>query len=203
MSVMINENSIGSHLDRISLDANTVNSANKTQEMRNSDYEKLLNKITGGEIAQEIRDKYNVTLNVGAIGNVNDLLNTYDFKCKNYVAISQDTLSKMEQDPALKKKIMSAIEEFCSPEEQAKVNALQPPVKSAGMIIYPDGDVLYWLEGYPNNLEGASEKKSAVSKSNIDDVIAIYCNPITNVLEADIESAMQILSTAFMRKDIL
>lgn len=203
MSVMINENSIGSHLDRISLDANTVNTANKTQEMRNSDFEKLLNKITGGEIAQEIRDKYNVTLNVGAIGNVNDLLTTYDFKCKNYVGISQDTLSKMEQDPALKKKIMSAIEEFCSPEELAKVNALQPPVKSAGMIIYPDGDVLYWLEGYPNNLEGASEKKSAVSKLNIDDVIAKYNNPITNVVENDIEAAMQILSTAFMRKDIL
>ena len=108
----------------------------------------------------------------------------------------------MEQDPALKKKIMSAIEEFCSPEEQAKVNALQPPVKSAGMIIYPDGDVVYWLELYTNNLEDESEKKSTVSKSNIDDVIAFYNNPITNVVENDIESAMQILSTAFKRKDI-
>ena len=118
------------------------------------------------------------------------------------MGISQETLSKMEQDPALKKKIMSAIEEFCSPEEQAKVNALQPPVKSAGMIKYPDWDVLYWLEGYPNNLEDASEKKSTVSKSIIDDVIAFYNNPITNVVENDIESAMQILSTAFKRKDI-
>lgn len=202
MSLMINGNSIAINLDRVSLDANIGNTTHKTQDMENSDFEKLLNKITGGEIAQGIRDNYNVTLNVGAIGNVNDLLNTYDFKCKNYVGISQETLSKMEQDPALKKKIMSAIEEFCSPEEQAKVNALQPPVKSAGMIIYPDGDVLYWLEGYPNNLEDASEKKSTVSKSNIDDVIAFYNNPITNVVENDIESAIQILSTAFKRKDI-
>ena len=117
MSLMINGNSIAINLDRVSLDANIGNTTHKTQDMENSDFEKLLNKITGGEIAQEIRDNYNVTLNVGAIGNVNDLLNTYDFKCKNYVGISQETLSKMEQDPALKKKIMSAIEEFCSPEE--------------------------------------------------------------------------------------
>ena len=65
-----------------------------------------------------------------------------------------------------------------------------------------DRHVLYWLEGYPNNLEDASEKKSTVSKSNIDDVIAFYNNPITNVVENDIESAIQILSTAFKRKDI-
>ena len=76
MSVMINGNSIAINLDRVSLDANIGNTTHKTQDMENSDFEKLLNKITGGEIAQEIRDNYNVTLNVGAIGNVNDLLNT-------------------------------------------------------------------------------------------------------------------------------
>lgn len=40
---------------------------------------------------------------------------------------------------------LHAMEEFCSPEEQAKVNALYPPVKSAGMIVYPDGEILYRL----------------------------------------------------------
>jgi hypothetical protein len=92
MWVMINGNSIAINLDRVSLDANIGNTTHKTQDMENSDFEKLLNKITGGEIAQEIRDNYNVTLNVGAIGNVNDLLNTYDFKCKNYVGISQEII---------------------------------------------------------------------------------------------------------------
>lgn len=60
MSVMINGNSIAINLDRVSLDANIGNTTHKTQDMENSDFEKLLNKITGGEIAQEIRDKLDI-----------------------------------------------------------------------------------------------------------------------------------------------
>ena len=197
------ENCVGVNVDRISLDNNMSNVAHKTQDINNSDFEELFNKITGGEIAQEIRDSYNVTLNVGFIGNVNDVLNTYDFRCKNYVGISQETLSKMEQDPALKKKVMSAIEEFCSPEAQAEINALAPPAKSAGMLVYPDGDVLYWLEGYQNDFGDMKEKKIIVSETDMTDAHRIYSSAISgNVMENNIETAMQILSTTFKRKDI-
>ena len=181
------ENCVGVNVDRISLDNNMSNVAHKTQDINNSDFEELFNKITGGEIAQEIRDSYNVTLNVGFIGNVNDVLNTYDFRCKNYVGISQETLSKMEQDPALKKKVMSAIEEFCSPEAQAEINALAPPVKSAGMLVYPDGDVLYWLEGYQNDFGDMKEKKIIVSETDMTDAHRIYSSAISgNVMENNI-----------------
>ena len=175
----------------------------QTGSVQSNEFKELLDKIMGGDMAQKIRDTYDVTLNVGSIGNVTDFLNTHDIRCKNYVAISADTLSKMEENPALKKKVMSAIEEFCSPEAQAEINALAPPVKSAGMIVYPDGDTLYWLEGYPNDLGDVKEKKVIVSEADITDAQKIYSSTIDgNVMENNMETAMQILGTAYMRKDI-
>ncbi len=171
--------------------------------VQSNEFKELFDKITGGDMAQEIRDTYDVTLNVGSIGNVTDFLNTHDIRCKNYVAISGDTLSKMEENPALKKKVMSAIEEFCSPQNQAEINALAPPVKSAGMIVYPDGDALYWLEGYPNDFGDMKEKKVIVSEADIADAQRVYSSVIDGkVMENNIETAMQILGTAYMRKDM-
>lgn len=163
----------------------------------NTDYQKILS-----ERKNEIYT-YDVTLNVGSIGNVTDFLNTHDIRCKNFVAISADTLSKMEENPALKKKVMSAIREFCSPKTQAEINALAPPVKSAGMIVYPDGDTLYWLEGYPNDFGDMKEKKVIASEVDMANAQRIYSSSIDgNVMENDIETAMQILGTTYMRKDM-
>jgi hypothetical protein len=80
----------------------------------------------------------------------------------------------MEKNPALKHKILNCIEEFCSPQEQAKVKALQPPVKSSGMILYPDGSALYWLESYPNDLGKEHNKKMIVTESTIQNVLITY-----------------------------
>lgn len=146
---------------------NTYGSEYKTQQTQNSEFRQLVDKLTGGKMAQEIRENYDVTLDIGGVGDVGTLLNRYDIRCKNYVCISQQTLHRMETDSALKNKVLHAIEEFCSPEEQAKVNALYPPVKSAGMIVYPDGEVLYWLEGYPNEYETTDNKKKVVYDRNI------------------------------------
>lgn len=168
----------------------------KTKPIHNSEFKNLLDKLTGGDIAQEIKDRYDVTLNVSGVGTVNQLLDNYDIRCKNYVGISQGTLAKMETDPALKKKAMGAIEEFCSPEEQAKVNALQPPVKSAGMLIYPNGDTLYWLESYPNEIETEKNKK-IVSAGAREDVVEKY-NKHEFVQENIIsETSLSILATSF------
>ena len=175
----------------------------QTGSVQSNEFKELLDKITGGDMAQNIIDTYDVTLNVGSIGNVSDFLNTHDIRCKNYVAISADTLSKMEENPALKKKVMSAIEEFCSPETQAEINALAPPVKSAGMIVYPDVDTLYWLEWYPNDFGDMKEKKVIISEADIADAQRIYSSSIDgNVMENDVETAMQILGTSYMRKDM-
>ena len=175
----------------------------QTGSVQSNEFKELLDKITGGDMAQKIRDTYDVTLNVGSIGNVTDFLNIHDIRCKNYVAISADTLSKMEENPVLKKKVMSAIEEFCSPKAQTEINALTPPVKSAGMIVYPDGDTLYWLEGYPNDLGDVKDKKVVVSEADITDAQRVYYSAIDgNVRENNMETAMQILGTAYMRKDM-
>ena len=178
------------------------NTQTKASNVQNNEFKELIDKLTGGDLAQKIRNTYDVTLNVGSIGNVTDFLNTHDIRCKNYVAISGDTLSKMEENPVLKKKVMSAIEEFCSPETQAEINALAPPVKSAGMIISPDGDTLYWLEGYLNDF-GDTKKKVIVSEANMVAVHSLY-GSVTDggVMENNMETAMQILGTVYNRKDM-
>ncbi len=165
-------------IQSINSNININNTQSKAGSVQSNEFKELFDKITGGDLAQEIRDTYDVTLNVGSIGNVTDFLNTHDIRCKNYVAISADTLSKMEENPALKKKVMSAIEEFCSPKAQAEINALAPPVKSAGMIVYPDGDTLYWLEGYPNDFGDMKEKKVIISEADIADAQRIYGSAI-------------------------
>ena len=109
----------------------------------------------------------------------------------------------MEENPVLAKKVMSAIEEFCSPEAQAEINALSPPVKSAGMIVYPDGNTLYWLEGYPNDLDDMKEKKAIVSEADIADAQTIYSSMVDgNIMGNSIETAMQILGTTYRRRDM-
>lgn len=146
-------------VQNIGFNAIAENTAIKTKALQGSDFKQILDKATGGETAQEIRRNYDVTLCVESAGNIGQLPDTCDFRCKNCVVISPETLCRMEKNPSLKKKILSAIEEFCSPEEQAKVNVLQPPVKSAGMIVYPDGNTFYWLEGYPNDFGDIKDKK--------------------------------------------
>ena len=190
-------------IQSINSNININNTQDKASGVQSNEFKELFGKITGGDMAQEIRDTYDVTLNVGSIGNVTDFLNTHDIRCKNYVAISGETLSKMEDNLALKHKVTSAIEEFCSPKAQAEINALAPPVKSAGMIVYPDGDTLYWLEGYPNDFGDMKEKKVIISEADIADAQRIYGSAIDgNVMENNIETAMQILGTAYMRKDM-
>lgn len=117
----------------------------------NTVFGRMFDNITVDNLEKEIQEKYHVTLKTEEIKDVNTLLAVYDFRCTNYVGISKGTLNAMAENPALKKKVFAAIEEFCSPEEQKKIELLQPPVKSAGMIVYPNGNVIYWLEGYPND----------------------------------------------------
>ncbi|MBO5154726.1 MAG: hypothetical protein J6C00_10315 [Eubacterium sp.] len=178
---------------------NINNTQAKTGSVQNNEFKELFDKITGGDLAQEMRDTYDVTLNVGSIGNVTDFLNTHDIRCKNFVAISTDTLSKMEENPALKKKVMSAIEEFCSPKAQAEINALAPPVKSAGMIVYPDGDTLYWLEGYSNEIGNEKDKK-IVNEKSISESFQKYSDTDYQVTENNLEAIMQIMAAEYERK---
>ena len=166
------------------------------------DFKQLFDKITGGKTAQEIKATHDVTLEVGDITNVDAFLSDNDIRCKNMVCISPGTLEKMEQDPALKKKILSAIEEFCSPEERAKVNALQPPVKSAGMIVYPDGDVLYWLEGYPNNINEDKSRQRIITESGIEDATDSYRQFGFEKTESNSEQAMSVLASSFIREKL-
>ena len=129
------------------------------------------------------------------------LLDEYDMRGTNHVIISPETLSKMESDPAMKKSVLSKIEEFCSSESQKEIQALSPPVKSAGMIIYPDGSTLYWLEGYPNEIGNEKDKK-IVNEMSISESFQKYSDTNYQATENNLESIMQIMATEYKRKSI-
>lgn len=158
----------------------------------------------GGIVAMTMAKRVqeaNATLNVGSIVSCQQLLDEYDMRGTNHVIISPETLSKMESDPALKKSVLSKIEEFCSSESQKEIQALSPPVKSAGMIIYPDGSTLYWLEGYPNEIGNEKDKK-IVNEMSISESFQKYSDTNYQATENNLESIMQIMATEYKRKSI-
>ena len=166
-----------------------------------SAFKELFEKITGGELAREIRDKYNVALNIGNVVDCDQFLETNDLRGTNHVIISPAALSKMENNPVLKEKVLNDIEEFCSPENQAEIKALQPPVKSAGMIVYPDGRTLYWIEGYPNEI-GNEKSKKMVNEKSISELSQVYSNADNQMTENDLAAFMQIMASGYKRQDL-
>lgn len=168
----------------------------------NEDFKHLLNNLIGGKMAEEIRRKYNVTLGIDNVKNYQQLLNTYDFRCTNYVQILPETLERMETDEKLKRKVLSQIDEFCSAEGQAEIKSLSPPVKSAGMIVYPDGDCLYWLEGYLNEVDRARSKGKVVTNNFVEPLIEKYA--IQNLEETEVDYISNIRMTVLeYRKRLL
>lgn len=165
-----------------------------------SDFKELFEKITGGELARKIRDNYNVTLNVGNVVDCDQFLETNDLRGTNHVIISPAVLLKMENNPVMKEKVLNDIEEFCSPENQAEIKALQPPVKSAGMIVYPDGRTLYWIEGYPNEI-GSDKNKKLVNVSSINELLQTYSNADNQITEKNLSTFMQIMATGYKRQN--
>ncbi|MCM1499397.1 MAG: hypothetical protein NC124_13100 [Clostridium sp.] len=168
-------------------------------EWQEDRFKNLFEKLTGGAMAEEIRRRYNVKLDVG---NCQELIDNCDIHCTNYVSITPQTLKNMEKSPALKDKVMDAIEEFCSQEEQTGIRALSPPVKSAGMIIYPDGRTLYWLEGYPNELESNKNKKSITVEQTMQQVLYSYNDRDYAITEKDLQNILSVMGTGYKRRDI-
>lgn len=162
------------------------------------DFHAVLETATGKNLASEIEKSYKVTLETGCGYNISDIINN-NYSSKNIVCISQETLLKMERNPALKNKILDAIEQFSSPEEQAKVNALQPPVKSAGMIVYPDGDVLYWLEGYSNGDDNDKKKQKLVTESSSNILIDQYLQESICDMENHYDQVRSFVAASFSK----
>jgi len=182
------------------LNSTTIQENVTTVKNTESDFKELFEKITGGELAREIRDNYNVTLNVGNVVDCEQFLETNDLKGTNHVIISPAALSKMENNSVLKEKGLNDIEEFCSPENQAEIKALQPPVKSAGMIIYPDGRTLYWVEGYPNEI-GSKKSKKIVNENSISELLQMCNNADNQISEKDLSTFMQIMAAGYKRQE--
>lgn len=148
-------------------------------------FKELFEKVTSQKLVGEIRDNYNAALNVDNVVDCDQFLGTNDLKGTNHVIISPEALSKMENSLVLKEKVLHDIEEFCSPENQSEIKALQPPVKSAGMIVYPDGRTLYWIEGYPNEI-GSEKSKKAVNEKSINELLKTYSNTDNLMTERDL-----------------
>lgn len=78
----------------------------------------------------------------------------------NNVIIGRSTLEKMKTDNVFREKIMKVIDECCSYSAQQEIKSLSPPAKSAGVIIYPDGSYLCWIESIYSNKTDIKKDKN-------------------------------------------
>lgn len=72
--------------------------------------------------------------------------------------------------------------------------------KSAGMIVYPDGRTLYWIEGYPNEI-GSEKTKKMINETSINELLQTYGNADNKITEKDLSTFMQIMSTGYKRQN--
>lgn len=115
-----------------------IRNETKFKEILDTEVEKKTPTIMMEDI---LKTKYNAKI----ISTYSDF-STNSIEGLNNVIIGKDTLRHMENDTAFKNKILKIIDECCSPEALEEIRSLSPPVKSAGVIIYPDGKYLCWLE---------------------------------------------------------
>lgn len=63
-----------------------------------SSFKEVFEKITGGKIAEEICNSYDITLHIDSSVDCQKLLDENNLSGTNHVIISPETLSKMEND---------------------------------------------------------------------------------------------------------
>ena len=97
----------------------------------------------------------------------------------NNVIIGKSTLEKMTNDSVFRKKIMKVIDECCSFSAQQEIESLSPPAKSAGVIIYPDGSYLCWIESI------YSDRTDVKKDNNTDDLLVKAIDKIKESQVAD------------------
>ena len=128
--------------------------------------------------------EYGVKLHIGNTFSVDTLVGK-DIGINN-VYISSETLEKMEVNPKLKQKILNEIREFGSQKEMEKIRALQPPVKSAGILIYPDGSSISWLEGYSYDENEKVERKGKLNLFRVNSTDTEYRNALEKMIDYEL-----------------
>lgn len=76
----------------------------------------------------------------------------------------------------LRKKSKGGRPDEYSSREQDKIKNLCPPVKSGGMLIYPDGSAVYWLEAYSSESDHKNNKKPIEGGQALYEVFQRYQN---------------------------
>ena len=112
------------------------------------------------ELVKNIESNHNAKITISS-----DFFSATSITGLNNVIIGGDTLEKMKNDGAFCERIMKIIDENCSYSAQQEIRSLSPPAKSAGVIIYPDGSYLCWIESIYSN------RADIKRDSNSDDVV--------------------------------
>lgn len=114
------------------------------------------------ELVKEIESNYNSQITMSL-----DSFSANPVKGLDNVIIGKETLEKMKNNSVFREKIMKVIDECCSSSAQQEIRSLSPPAKSAGVIIYPDGSYLCWIESIysdSDDIEGGSKNDNFVIK---------------------------------------
>ena len=120
-------------------------------ESQTTNFSKMVNKVEDdtsiNALIESIESEYNAKL-------IAPSESSHQVSGLNNVIVSRGTLEKMNNNSAFSEKIMKIINECCSISAQQGIRSLSPPAKSAGVIIYPDGSYLCWIESIYSELEG-------------------------------------------------
>lgn len=145
-------------------------------------FDKILNNeikknISIIDLVKNIESSHNAKITVSS-----DCFSELPITGLNNVIIGGNTLEKMNNNSAFREKIISIIDDWCSDSAQQERQSLAPPVKSGGIIIYPDGSCLCWLESIFSDRE--NEK---ISSDNAVDIHKDNKNMTTSFMENSIE----------------
>lgn len=179
-------------IDSINLySENIFNSKAVDRKSQKGNFDKILNneieKNTSIiDLVKNIEFGHNATITVSS-----DYFSDLPITGLNNVIIGGNTLEKMNNNSAFREKIMSIIDDWCSDSAQRERQSLAPPVKSGGIIIYPDGSYLCWLESIYSDRENEN-----ISSDNAVDIHKDIKSMTTSFTENSIEQFNNLFALA-------
>lgn len=149
---------------------------------QNTNFEDVLNNEVTRNISFE-----DLVKNIETYHNAKIIISSDACSCNsitglNNVIIGGSTLEKMKNNSVFCEKIMKVIDECCSYSAQQEMKSLSPPAKSAGVIIYPDGSYLCWIESI------YSDRTDVKKDKNTDDFLV---KAIDNIKENQVVGSVE------------
>jgi hypothetical protein len=182
-------NSIDLPYSNIKADYSSANSEIRAADFSNIIKNEIAKNSSVNEAKKSLETEHNAQITLSSDFSSNNLISGL-----NNVIIGENTLEKMKSNKEYCEKIMKIIDDNCSSSAQNELKSLSPPVKSSGVIIYPDGSYLCWVESIDSKRE--SDKQSSEENNTLHDVIS------ERIIESLKDNGIEQIGNLFAMPDI-